>query len=291
VEDDERAQATRALREMIESGRLSKSLPLKLPDGRFETVTIEQQGPTAFCETTTVGRIFAEDANRCLLLNTDETHEQTRRIITATAAAAARCDDRDNDREQLVHQALIRMLPRCDVVVPFAEAVGELFPEDRLDARRHFRHLLQLVKAVALLRFTQRDRDDNGTVSAQMEDYRDAAELAATPLAVARGGLPASARRFFDAIDGPWENGTFTTTEAGKKADLRSKSTVIARLHELDTAGLVEQTEPPKGNVPARWRLTGEKPQTGNGGLPTLEELNNQILRRTLERSTQPVIP
>src|SRR5262249_22984061 len=79
--DDVGAEATRALREMLSSGRLSKLMPVKGEGGLIETRLIEQDGPIAYVETTTLTRIFDEDVNRCLLLNTDEQPEQTKKII------------------------------------------------------------------------------------------------------------------------------------------------------------------------------------------------------------------
>jgi hypothetical protein len=70
AENDENADATRALREMLSEGRLSKLLPMKV-DGRQETVLIEQDGPIAYIESTTLSKLFNEDANRCILLATD----------------------------------------------------------------------------------------------------------------------------------------------------------------------------------------------------------------------------
>ena len=81
LDDDERVEATRALREMLSSGRLTKLMPVKQPGGAIETVVIEQDGPIAFIESTTMSKIFDEDQNRCLMLHTDEQPEQTRRII------------------------------------------------------------------------------------------------------------------------------------------------------------------------------------------------------------------
>jgi hypothetical protein len=69
LENDDKAEATRALREMISSGRLSKLMPMKV-GGEIVTELIAQEGPIAFCETTTLGEIFNEDANRCILLQT-----------------------------------------------------------------------------------------------------------------------------------------------------------------------------------------------------------------------------
>ncbi|MCI0701523.1 MAG: hypothetical protein L0241_10615, partial [Planctomycetia bacterium] len=113
LEDDETAEATRALREMLASGRLSKLMPMKIGNG-IETQTIEQEGPIAFTETTTLTNIFEEDANRCLLLQTDETPAQTRRIINTLAQRQAGERD-DTDRVIRVHHTLQRMLPRFDV--------------------------------------------------------------------------------------------------------------------------------------------------------------------------------
>ena len=84
LENDDTAEATRALREMLSEGRLSKLLPIKT-DGRPETVLVEQDGPIAYIETTTLTKLFSEDANRCILLSSDERPEQTRRILSTLA--------------------------------------------------------------------------------------------------------------------------------------------------------------------------------------------------------------
>jgi hypothetical protein len=149
AQDDDTADATRALREMIEAGRLTKAAPVKEGD-KTVTRVIEQEGPIAYAETTTLGVISDEDANRCLLPATDEREEQTRNVLNATAAAAAGRGRPDLDRVRAVHHAAQRMVPRADVVIPFAEHVAALYPAGRVDARRSYRHVLSLVKAVAL---------------------------------------------------------------------------------------------------------------------------------------------
>src|SRR5262249_4184666 len=76
IDEDERAEATRALREMQSTGRLDKLMPMKI-GGDIITQHIRQEGPIAFVETTTLAKIFDEDENRCLNIWTDETKEQT----------------------------------------------------------------------------------------------------------------------------------------------------------------------------------------------------------------------
>lgn len=89
VQSDEQSLATKALREMLSSGELHKLVTISVA-GRPEAVLIEQPGPIAYADTTTLTRLDDEDANRCLLLATDESAEQTRDIKLAEAAAAER---------------------------------------------------------------------------------------------------------------------------------------------------------------------------------------------------------
>ena len=70
------------LREMIESGRLSRGVPVR-EGGRVVTRVIERDGPIAYSESTTAASVDEEDANRCLILTTDEGQGQTRRILRA----------------------------------------------------------------------------------------------------------------------------------------------------------------------------------------------------------------
>ncbi len=72
VENDDSAEASRALREMISSGRLSKLMLVKF-GGQIVTKLIEQDGPIAFVESTTLAKVFNEDANRSLMLHTART--------------------------------------------------------------------------------------------------------------------------------------------------------------------------------------------------------------------------
>jgi hypothetical protein len=284
VEDDDQAEATRALREMIESGRLSKAVPVKIGD-RYQTDLIEQEGPIAFIETTTAAHIFDEDANRCLMLSTDEREDQTKRILAATGASAAGKREGDPERVRAVHHALQRMLPRLDVVIPFAESVSELYPTSRLEARRELRHLLQLVKAIALLRFRQRQRRKSGEIVATLADYEDATRLAAGPLGTATSGVSKGAERFLTHLESEFALREFTTTEA-KAIGVGSRSPVYGWLIELSNAGSIEQTQQGRGRVPAKWRRVDHDQDATPTGLPSAVDVWNRYLERTQGHKT-----
>jgi hypothetical protein len=274
IEDDEKADATRALREMISAGRLTKLMPMKAEGGRIETVQIEQAGPIAYVESTTLTRIFDEDANRCLLLHTDERPEQTRRILLSLANAHSGASN-NPEMARIIqrHYTLQRMLEPSPVVVPFATRLSDLFVNERVEARRAFPQVLSMIQAVTLLHQRQRQKDADGRLIAVPDDYQLAHRLLAKPMArLLSGKLSDPARRFYDRLAG-WATGDFTTSEA-KTHEVGSKSAVYGWLHDLHEAGMLEMVEAPRGRLPARWRLAGTtSDDTLGAGLPTVEQV------------------
>ena len=269
LEDPGRIEATRALREMLASQKLSKLMPVKGDDG-IETRNHIQEGPIAFTETTTLGDIFGEDANRCLLLQTDESPEQTQRII---AAVANRLAGKPRKTESIVsmHHALQRLLPRgAWVRIPFAKKLGGAFTCDRVEVRRAFPQLLTVVQASALLHYKQRTRDDDGAILAGEGDYALARRLMAKPFTQSLGGgLSQPALDFLTKI--PLSD-PFTSRATAKKLK-KPKSSVAGWLSELEDAGAVEVVEQARGRQAASWKRTDKSPDAGEDVLPSVKSL------------------
>jgi hypothetical protein len=289
LEDDDRAEATRALREMLSAGRLSKLMPVKVDGGRIETATIEQEGPIAFVESTTLTDIFEEDANRCLLLQTDEREEQTRRIVVELAGRHSAPRAGASDRTRLVHNALQRTLPAVDVRVPFADRIAERIDCRRVEVRRAFPQLLALIQASAQLHHRQRPTGVDGALLATATDYQIARRLISRPFALSLGGgVSDSAIRFFQGLRG-WAKGVFTSRETVKKGSA-AKSSVYGWLAELHEAGAVELVEAARGRTPARWRLTGSEPAPGAAILPNVEAIFPELdTHRNHGHNSQPI--
>src|SRR5262249_20093868 len=130
------AEATRALREMLSADRLTKLMPMKVDGGRIEAVQIEQEGPIACVESTSLAKVFEEDANRCLLLHTDERPEPPGRVVNprARASGGGRGGGAAVEAARRPH-ALQRLLEPFPVVVPFAGRLAEHSPSDGVEAR------------------------------------------------------------------------------------------------------------------------------------------------------------
>lgn len=281
LENDDTAEATRALREMISSGKLSKLMPTKGPNGEIVTILIEQDGPIVYIESTTLAKIFDEDANRCLLLSTDERAEQTRKILRATAAGRMKPADLAARRHHIVqvHHAAQRIIAThvAPVVVPFAAILVEKFPDERPEARRAFGHLLTCVESCALLHCLQRKRDGDGAIVAALDDYHVARCLLAVPLARALGAsVSQGAKRFRDRLY-KWVKGNFTTTEAVRHEKVSDRA-VRGWLRELCAGGWVEPVEGGRGHKPSTWRVPTILPTEADAiGLPTVADVEQAM--------------
>ncbi len=292
-QDDDIADATKALREMIASGRLSKLLPIKDKKSGYTTVRIEQAGPIAFCESTTASDIFEEDKNRCLIVSTDERPQQTQLVLDRIAEMHSGTQTTKHDEIIQRHWALQRMLVPRPVVIPFAKALARKFSNARVEARRAFNHLLSMIGASALLHQYQRQLDDEQQIIAEFSDYEIAVKLCRKPLARLLGGRMSDAAIEFHGRLLEWVGETFTTTEA-VKTDNKSRQAVSGWLSELAALGAVRQVAEGKGPKPAVWELTGtpqEEVARGGFELPTASELTDAETPETETGFETPAVP
>ena len=276
LENDDRADATRALREMLSSQVLSKLVTVKV-NGQFESVLVHQYGPIAFTESTTLTQIFDEDANRALLLGTDESSEQTARITRAIARRAMR-DAIETAPIIQKHHALQRLLRRVEVKIPFADRLAAAMPTQRPEARRAIGHTLDMIRSVALLHQRQRAEGDlqhGDVIEANVADYVVARHLLNGPLGRALGGaLPRAVAELGRRLTEHFGSEVFSTPEA-VRADpiIKSRGKMLQHLHTLSDAGVVEITEHGRGNRASTWKVIDEVPIGGAIWLPTIDDL------------------
>lgn len=274
--EDERAEATRALREMISAGVLRKLVAMKRGDA-IETVMIERRGPISYIESTTLVDIFAEDANRMLLLGSDDSPEQTRRVLDAIAASYAGTKRGSKaDAIQARHFAMQRMLRRVAVEIPFAPVLAEAMPVSRPEARRAISRILGVVQSIALLhQFQRTDSPEHGTViTATRDDYRIARELLLEPLGRSLGGgLPHHVISFFEWLRtavNPTEE--FTTLDLEGRPGCRWKRSHLFELVR-PLRGCKALAEAGKVGRTTKYRLGGSLPEAGAQWLPAVEDL------------------
>jgi len=268
----EQEDATKALRELRSERRLTLSTVV---DGKLAEFHVE--GPVASVETTTLEELFDEDANRCLLLTSDESSEQTARVTAAQAkAAAAGRRAGGSDRLARRHWAMQRLLAEEEaaVVVPFAETLAAAIPTQRVETRRAFPMLLAVVEASALVHRFQRGATDAGEILATLEDYALARRLVGSVLAASIADSPSDpVRRFFVGLRQHVQVGDeFTAPDLAGKLN-RRRNRVNDLLRSLRPFGVIEQTEEAKGPHPATWQLLASNLPEGEFVLPPADGL------------------
>ena len=282
VDNDDRAEATRALREMLAAGRLSKMMPMKI-GGEIVTVTLSQPGPIAFVESTTSARVFEEDANRCVMLSTDERRAQTETIMRRLALHASGKVRSEGPRVVTLHQTLQRLLQRRDIVVPFAERLADLFEvfAERVECRRAFPMLLSLIQASALLHQRQRQTDNQGRLIAEARDYEISAKLLCGSLSRTLGEcLSDPAQRFLDRLLAEIDDPIYPMQIPFNAAEIRGRlkagrSTVAGFLTELEDKQFLEMVEVApsgRGRPSKAWRPT-DRVVDAEDVLPSMEDV------------------
>jgi hypothetical protein len=276
-EDDDAAERTRALRELQATGKLSKLIPMKGPQGQIITQHIELDGPIAYVETTSAAKVFDEDANRCLTLFTDERPEQTKNIIKTLAQHySGKVSQVNRDRVIRKHHAVQRLLQPYPVIVPYADRLGELLDCRRVELRRGFPQLIALIQTSTLLHQWRRDRDSEGRLLATQSDYELARGLILKSMQrLLGGGVSDAAKRFYKRLDEWFQNGTFSTTDAWRR-DSYGKDAVRGWLGELFEAGSVRVVTEGKGRTATVWQLTGNNVKDSKV-LPSAQEVFDAV--------------
>lgn len=264
------AESTRALRELISDGRLVVCRSVKA-DGEWVTARIVQQGPVAFIESTTLSpaQIIDEDWNRRLILNADESSQQTARIIEAYARQVANPPDQGVlDGIIAVHHTSQRLLKQLPVVIPFSSEIGHHFPTERIEARRAIAHCLSLIQTVALLHQYQREQDAHGRLIASEDDYDIVRALFLKPLGrTLKRSLTHGALQLLEFLR--QDTGEFTVRDMVAITQLAT-NTVGGRLRELLDAGQVLVTAQGAGRRPCRYILSPTPPPLHGLMLPPL---------------------
>ncbi len=121
------------------------------------TVKHVARGPVASISTTTKNRLQVDDENRHISVRVNESTEQTRQIIKASARASEGLTPQELRVWHTVHRLLEN---KIGIEITFPEWFGEIADRvsaDDLRARRYFPAFLEACRVVCLIRSFQKD--------------------------------------------------------------------------------------------------------------------------------------
>ena len=256
------------VRSLLSEGQIRYPVTVRDKDGGFITKTIVKEGPTGLIFTTTRDRIHDENETRVLSVTSDDSREQTKRVLRALANAS----DAPHDLGRWV--ALQSWLQTAEhrVTIPYADALADLVEPAAVRLRRDFGAVLALVQSHAILHQQTRPRDEAGRIIANLDDYEIVAELVEPLLSQGVGATVSEATRA--TVDAVRELAGPSGVQALVVAShlQLDKSTVTRRLSVAARGGWLVNLEERRGR-PGHWVL-GEALPEERRILPTSEEVH-----------------
>jgi hypothetical protein len=147
-----------------------------------------------------------------------------------------------------------------EVVIPFANVLAEPVPPAAVRLRRDFGAMLSLVRAHALLHQAKRDRDAEGRIVADFDDYAIVADLLAPVISEGIGAtVPETIRQTMRAVEELHKAGDATTMMVAGRLDICRQS-AQGRLATARNRGYVKNLEDKRGR-PARWSPADPLPE------------------------------
>lgn len=139
-----------------------------------EAVDIEIRGKPVIITTTTQAQPSKETIRRFAIVSLNETKNQTEAIMQRIAETEAE-GIIINPNEQL--RRALSFLRMVKVKVPYLSSLVKYFPKNHLIMRTHFPRFIDLIKSSASLYQNQRQKDEQGVIIAQGQDYDLAREV------------------------------------------------------------------------------------------------------------------
>ncbi len=254
VEDDMTSYFVRSL---VSEGRIEYPVTVRDKDGGFITKTIVKEGPTNLIFTTTKTQVHAENETRILSLATDDSREQTARVLLELA------DESNGDGDLEQWRDLQRWLADAEhrVTIPYARQLALQVAPVAVRLRRDFGSLLALIRAHAVLHQASRARDDTGRIIATLDDYTVVRDLVADTIAEGVGATVSdTVRETVTAVGALASKEGVMARDVAEKLGL-DKSNVSRRLRMAAEGGYLRNLEDKRGK-PGRWVIGDSLPES-----------------------------
>jgi len=235
---------TKAFREMVASGELRKVVTIKGNDGKPRTMIIHQEGPISYLESSTAANIHDEDATRLLPLTTDESANQTQKVIEAQRKEAKGQILSTAEKQRIIqkNQTLQRLLKPLLVRIPYIDSIS--LPDKNIATRRTYQQFRYAINAIAFLRQFQKPikiEKISGLeyIEADETDYAIAYRLMVKVLSRKYSPLNQQSRDLLNTImEKIGKDSEFTQKDCEQWCGV-SNTTVRRRLFPLELAGIL----------------------------------------------------
>ena len=191
------------LRELQTKRRISKTVTLKDARGNLKTITLTVEGPVCVSGCTTKEKIYEDNANRCILLYTDQSREQDKKINEYQTKLSGGEINRERESQyKELFKNMQRVLRPINIINPYAKFIE--LPEQVFKPRRTMTLLLGFIEAITFYHQYQREvkKDSNNQlfIETTIEDIEAAFALLKDVLFSKSDELTAATRNFFEQL-------------------------------------------------------------------------------------------
>ena len=237
------------LRELQTKRKITKTVTLKDSKGNLKTITLTVEGPVSVSGCTTKEKIYEDNANRCILLYTDQSREQDKKINEYQTKLSGGEINREREKQyKELFKNIQSVLRPINIINPFAKYIE--LPEQVFKPRRTMTLLLGFIEAVTFYHQYQREvkKDSNNQlfIETTIEDIEAAFNLLKDVLFSKSDELTKAARSFLEDLK-LWlkkdNKESFAAKEIRKLLRL-APATLKRYLSELERYGYIKS----KGN-------------------------------------------
>ena len=252
------------LRELQSKQRISKTITIKDKNGNTKTIHLKVNGPVCIAGCTTKESVYEDNANRCFLINLDESEAQDERVMNyQRKISAGKINTTDEIQARQLLQNVQKVLQPITVVNPYAELLQ--IPKEVFKQRRTNAHYLAFIEVIAFYKQYQRkwtdpytgevvynpDEPTNPTLTGKAfievttEDIAEANELLKEILLRKSDELNGATRNYFEELKAyivKSNQNSFTGTSI--RSQLRIPISSVKRYNAaLLAAGLIRKVE------------------------------------------------
>ena len=168
------------LRELQTKRKITKTVTLKDSKGNLKTITLTVEGPVSVSGCTTKEKIYEDNANRCILLYTDQSREQDKKVNEYQTKLSGGEINREREKQyKELFKNIQSVLRPINIINPFAKYIE--LPEQVFKPRRTITLLLGFIEAVTFYHQYQREvkKDSTGQlyIETSIEDVEAAFAL------------------------------------------------------------------------------------------------------------------
>ena len=239
----------------------SEEIAYKITDknakGALKTKEVIIRGfPVAiFCSSRV--KLFDDIKTRSMLLTPEMTPEKTLEANIAYARRFMGFNNDKEDEEERKVKAALKLLAKegGKVLIPYAEALAKVFPQDSHEEMRNFKKLLSLIYLNAFLHKYQRPRLQVGKeefILATEADYREAVKVFDEIAPATRSGVPDYVAEFYEKVLAaiPVDEDRFSRNIIRKHTEVFGRplgySTYREYIHLLEDAGWIYKDDHPE---------------------------------------------